>query len=90
MARGVLSGHAPTSILHCDILAWLPDRIRSRNNDLDNGQLRAAVVDGRFKLDPTGRTDERFSFFDCHVAGPPCVWIFLRWVLGVERMEHLC
>ena len=72
MARAVLSGHAPTSVLHCDILAWLPDRTCSRVDVFANDQLRAAVFDGRFQLDLTGRTGERFSLGDCHTAGPPC------------------
>ena len=73
MARTVLAGHALGSCLHSDILAWLPDRARERMAGLDSAKLRAAVFDGRFKLDLTGRTAERYFFGDCHIAGPPCV-----------------
>ena len=73
MVRAVLSGHAPSGVLHRDILAWLPDRTRARITALANDQSRAAVFDGRFQLDLSGRTDELFSFGDCHIAGPPCV-----------------
>ena len=73
MARGMLLSHAPTALVHTDILGWLSPTMRSKINALDATDLRTAILDPRVRLDLRQPLLGSFVFGDCHVAGPPCV-----------------